>query len=68
MRCWVQPRHRIPVKGYGFMSFDKNVGKNINKNISGKYNQKCFDHAKQCVTGALKTTSKGVIKKTRICN
>ena len=50
------------------MSFDKNVGKNINKNISGKYNQKCFDHAKQCVTGALKTTSKGVIKKTRICN
>ena len=29
MRYSVQPRHRIFVKGYGFLSFAKNVGKNI---------------------------------------
>ena len=29
MRYSVQPRDRIFVKGYGFLSFAKNVGKNI---------------------------------------
>ena len=56
----VQPRDRIFVKGYGFLSFANNIGKNIGKNISknstGKYNQKC--HAKQYASNALKTTSK----------
>ena len=37
----VQPRDLILVKGYGFLSFAKNmgksIGKNINKNLSGKY-------------------------------
>ena len=32
--------------------------KNIIKNLSGKYNQKTFDHAKQSATDALKTASK----------
>ena len=27
----VQPRDRMFVKGYGFLSFAKNIGKNINK-------------------------------------
>ena len=36
----VQHRERIFVKGYGFLSFAKNIGKNITKNSSGKYSQK----------------------------
>ena len=64
----VQPRDWIFVKGYGFLSFAKNMGKNFGKNISknlkGKYNQKLFDHAKQSATDALKTSSKRVIQKT----
>ena len=32
MTCYsVQPRDRIFVKGYGFLSFAKNMGRNINK-------------------------------------
>ena len=37
----VQPRYRIFVKDYGFLSFAKNmgtnIGKNISKNLNGKY-------------------------------
>ena len=46
----VQPRQSIFGKGYGFLSFAKNIGKSIGKNISknliGKYSQKLLDHAK----------------------
>ena len=46
----VQPRDRIFVKGYGFSSIAKNMGKDFNKttskNLSGKYIQKLLDHAK----------------------
>ena len=63
----VQPRDQIFVKGYGFLSFAKNMckstGENISKNIGGKYSQKLLDHAKQSVTDALETTSKRVIQK-----
>ena len=41
-----------------------NIGKNIMKNLSGKYRQKLLDHAKQSATGALKTASKIEIQKT----
>ena len=34
MRYSVQPRDRIFVKGYGFLSFAKNMRNNIGKNIS----------------------------------
>ena len=34
------------------------------KNLSRKYSQKFLDHAKQCATDALKTTSKRTIQKT----
>ena len=48
----VQPRDRILVKGYEFLSFAKNVVKNVGKNLSkilrSKYSQKLLDHAKQC--------------------
>ena len=33
-RYSVQPRDRIFVKGFGFLSFAKNMGRNIGKNIS----------------------------------
>ena len=33
-RYSVKPRDRIFVKGYGFLSFAKNVGKDIGENIS----------------------------------
>ena len=42
---------------------DQNIGKNISKNLSGKYSRKVLDHAKQSVTNALKTSSKWVIQK-----
>ena len=67
MRSSVQPRDRIFVKGYGFLSFvknmDENIGKNISKNLSSKYSQKLLDHAKKSATDALKTSSKRVIQK-----
>ena len=54
----VQLKDCIFVKGYGFLSSAKNVvkniGKNKSKNLNGKYRQKCFDHAKQSETDALK--------------
>ena len=42
----------------------KNIGKNIIKNLSGKYSQKPLDHTKQSATGALKTALKIIIQKT----
>ena len=64
----VQPRDQIFVKGYGFLSFAKNmgkhIGKNISKNLSSKYSQKILDHAKHSATDALKTVSKRAIQKT----
>ena len=64
-RYSAQPRHRKFVKGNGFLSFAKNMGKTIGKNISkslgGKYSQKLFDHAKISATGALKTCSNWVM-------
>ena len=48
------------MKGYGFLSFAKNMG----KNLSIKYGQKIFDSAKKSTTDALKTTSKRAIQKT----
>ena len=41
----------------------KNIGKNINEILSGKYSQKLLHHAKQSVTHALRTTWKYVIQK-----
>ena len=43
---------------------DTNIGKYIQKNLSGKYNQKLLDHAKEFVTDALKITSARVVLKT----
>ena len=63
-RYSVQPRDRIFVKSYGFLSFAKNIDRNISKSSNSKYSQKLLDHAKQSVTDALKTSPKRVIQKT----
>ena len=59
MRYSIEPRDRICVKGYGFLSFAKNMG----KSVSNKYSQKLVDSAKKSTTDAVKTASKRVIKK-----
>ena len=60
MRYSIEPRERRYVKGYGFLSFAKNIG----KNLSNKYGQKLLDSAKKSATEALKTASKRAIQKT----
>ena len=59
MRYSIEPRDRIYVKGYGFLSFAKNMG----KNLSNKYGQKLLDSAKKSTTDAIKTASKREIQK-----
>ena len=60
MRYAIEPRDRIYVKGYGFLSFAKNMG----KSLSNKYGQKLLDSAKKSTTDAIKTASKKAIQKT----
>ena len=60
MRYSIEPRDRIYVKGYGFLSFAKNMG----KGLSSKYGQKLLDSAKKSTTDAIKTASKRTIQKT----
>ena len=70
MRYSIEPRHRIYVKEYGFLSFAKNVG----KSLSNKYGEKLFDSAKKSARDTIKTASKRAIQKTAeatgdlICN
>ena len=60
MRSSIESRDRIYVKGYGFLSFAKNIG----KSLSNKYGQKLLDSAKKSTTDAIKTASKRAIQKT----
>ena len=60
MRYSIEPKDRIYVKGYGFLSFAKNIG----KSLSNKYSQKLLDSAKKSTTDAIKTASKRAIQKT----
>ena len=43
MRYSIEPRARRYVKGYGFLYFAKNIG----RNLSNKYGQKLVDTAKK---------------------
>ena len=52
--------HRRYIKGYGFLSFSKNMG----NHLSNKYGQKLLDISKKSTTDATKTASKGAIQKT----
>ena len=60
MRYSIDLRDKIYVKGYGVLSFAKNMG----KNLSNKYSQKLIDSAKKTTTDAIKTASKRAIQKT----
>ena len=60
MRYSIESRKRRYVKGYGFISFAKNIG----KNLSNKYGQKLVDTAEKPATDALKIASKRAIQKT----
>ena len=56
MRYSIEPRDRVYVKGYGFMSFARSM--------SNKYGKKLVDKAKKSATDAIKTASKRTIQKT----
>ena len=56
MRYSVEPRDRVYVKGYEFMSFARSM--------SNKYGKKLVDTAKKSATDAIKTASKRAIQKT----
>ena len=60
MRCSIESKDRIYVKGYGFLSFAKSIG----KNLSGRYGQKPLDSAKRSTADAIKTAWKRAIQKT----
>ena len=60
-------RQRRYVKGYGFLSFARNLGTHatkVAKNLNNKYGQKFADSAKKSATDALKIAGKRVIQKT----
>ena len=55
-----EPREpRIYMKGYGFLSLAKNMG----KKLSNKYGHKLLDSAKKSTTDTIKTASKKQFKK-----
>ena len=60
MRCSIEPRDRIYVKEYGFLSFANKMGKSLNN----KYGQKLLNRAKKFTTDPTKTASKRAIQKT----
>ena len=64
MRYSIEPRDRIYLKGYGFLSFAKNIG----KNLSNKYNQKLLDTAKKSTKDTIKAASKRAIQKNSRSN
>ena len=60
MHYSIESRERRHVKGYGFLSFARNIGTHVTK-VAG---QKLADNAKKSATNAIKTVSKRVIQKT----
>ena len=54
MRCSIEPKDK-----YGYLSFAKNIG----KNLSNKYSQKLLDAGKKSTTDAMNTASKRAIQK-----
>ena len=59
MKHLTEPRDRIYRKGYGFLSFVKNIG----KSLSNKYGQKLLDSAKNLQQMLQKQLQKGQFKK-----
>ena len=66
MHYSIDPRERRHVKGYGFLSFARNIftyAAKVAKNMGNKYSQKLVDTAKKSATDAIKTASKRAIQK-----
>ena len=59
MRYSIERKDRIYVKGYGFLTF----AKNIDKTVSTKYSQNLLDNAKNSTIDAIKTPSRRAIQK-----
>ena len=59
MRYLIEPKDRIYVEGYRFLSFAKNIG----KNLTSKYGQKLLDSAKKLKTDAINCFKKEQSKK-----
>ena len=55
IRYSIEPRERVYVKGYGFMSFARSM--------SNKYGKKLVNTAKKSATDATETASKKAIQK-----
>ena len=67
MRYSIETIERRFVKGYGFLSFAKNLGTHatkVAKNLNNKYGQKLADSAKKSATDPLKITGKKAMQKT----
>ena len=60
MRYSIEPSDRIYVKGYGFLSFAKSMG----KSLGNKYGQNLIDSAQKSTTDVIKTALKRAIQKT----
>ena len=60
MHYSIELRERRHVKGYGFLSYARNIGTHatkVAKNMSNKYGQKLVDTAKKPAADAIKTAS-----------
>ena len=67
MRYSIKHRNIIFVKGYGCLSFAKNIGTHaakVAKSISNKHSQKLLDSAKKSRRDSMNTSSKRAIQKT----
>ena len=67
MRYSIEPRERRYVKGYGFLSFARNLGTHsikFAKNLNNENGQKLADSAKKSATDAFRIASKRAIQKT----
>ena len=67
MRYSIEPRENRYAKGYGYLSFARNLGTDatkVAKNLNNKYGQKLADSGKKSATDALKIAGKRAIQKT----
>ena len=66
MRYSIEPRERTHLKGYGFLSFGRNIGTHAAKaakNMSNIYSQKLVNTTKKSAAEAIKTLQKEQFKK-----
>ena len=61
VRYSIEPRDRIYVEGYEFLSFAKNMGKNLSNN----YGKKRIDTAKKSTSDIIKQHQKELYKKAQ---